>query len=50
MDMILGTLKCKCKFQNSIFLFTVTYVVVTHWNCLIEAIPMCTDTICLFNK
>ena len=41
MDMILG----KCKFPNS-----VTYVLGKHWNCLIEAIPMCTYNICLFNS
>ena len=27
-----------------------SYVVGTHWNCLIEAIPMCTFNICQFNK
>ena len=26
------------------------HVVGTHWNCLIEAIPMCTYNICPFNK
>ena len=31
-------------------LLSVTYVVGTHWHCLIEAIPMCTDNICPFNK
>ena len=31
-------------------LFSVTYVVGTHWNCLIEAIPMCTYNICHFYK
>ena len=40
MDMIL----VKCKFPS---LFSVTYVVGTHWNCLYEAIPMCTYNICL---
>ena len=35
MDTILG----KCKLQNSFFLFSVTYVVNTHSNCHIEAIP-----------
>ena len=40
----------KCKFQNSFFSFSVTYVVGSHWNCLIEAIPMCSYNICLFNK
>ena len=28
-------------------LFSVTYVVGTHWNCLIVANPMCTNHICL---
>ena len=37
MDMILG----KCKSSS----FSVTYVVGTHWNCLYETIPMCTDSI-----
>ena len=42
MDMILA----KCIFQNRF-----KYVVGTHWNCLIEAIPMCTNNlICSFNK
>ena len=31
-------------------LFSVTYVVGTHLNCLIEAIPMYTYNICLSNK
>ena len=31
-------------------LFSVKYVVGTHWNCLIEAIPMCTYNICLSNN
>ena len=35
---------------NLLFYFTVTYVVGTHWNCLIEAIPMCTYNICLSNN
>ena len=30
-------------------LFSVTYVVGIHWNCL-EVITMCTYNICLFNK
>ena len=45
MDMKLG----KCKFPI-VFLFSVTYAVGTQWNCLYEAIPMCTFNICLFNK
>ena len=31
----------KCKFRNKI-LFLMKYAVITHRNCLIEAIPMCT--------
>ena len=31
-------------------LISVTYVVGAHWNCLIEAIPICTYNICPFNK
>ena len=31
-------------------LFSVAYVVGTHWNCLYEAIPMCTYNMCIFNK
>ena len=34
-------------------LFSVTYIVGTHWNCLIEAyeaIPMCIYNICLSNN
>ena len=31
-------------------LFTVTYVVGTYWNCLIEAIPMCIYNTCLSNN
>ena len=47
MDMKLG----KCKFpKKNTFLFSVTYVVGTHWNCLYEAIPMCTYNIYLFNN
>ena len=37
MKMILG----KCKLENSVSLFSVTYVVGTHWYCLIDAITMC---------
>ena len=35
---------------NIFALFSVTYVVGIHWNCLIEAIPMCTYNICLSNN
>ena len=38
MDMILGL----SVNLNIVSLFSGTYVVGTHWNCLIEAIPMCT--------
>ena len=51
MDMILD----KCIFQNRFLivsnsiiidsLLSVTYVVSTHWNCLIEAISICTYNI-----
>ena len=27
-----------------------SYVVGIHWNCLLEAIPICTYNICPFNK
>ena len=43
MDMVLG-LSVDLKVVS---LFPVTYVVGTHWNCLIEAIPMCIYNICL---
>ena len=46
MDMVLG-LSVKLKLVS---LFSVTYVVGAHWNCLIEAIPMCTYNICLFSN
>ena len=45
MDVILD----KCMFQK-VSLISVTHVVGTHWNCLIEAIPMCTYNICPFNQ
>ena len=32
------------------FLNFIPYVVGTHWNCLMEAIPKCTYNICPFNK
>ena len=38
------------NFKIVFFLFSVTSVAGTHWNCLIEAIPMCSYIICLFNK
>ena len=41
----MDTILVKCIFQNRF-----PYVVGTHWNCLIEAIPMCTYNICSFNK
>ena len=41
MDMILGL----SVNLNLVPLFSVMYVVGTHWNCLIEAIPMCTYNI-----
>ena len=31
-------------------LFSVTYVVGTHWNCVIGAIPMCIYNKCLSNN
>ena len=31
-------------------LFSVTYAVGTHWNCVIEAIPMCIYNTCLSNN
>ena len=40
MNMILG----KCNLQNSFPCFRGT-----HWNCLIEAIPMCTYNIYVFS-
>ena len=46
MDMILGL----SVNLNIVSLFSVTYVVGTHWNCLIEAIPMCTYNIYLSNN
>ena len=45
MDVILDKSKLK-----KVSLISVTSIVSTHWNCLIEAIPMCTYNICLFNK
>ena len=38
MDMILGI---NVHSKMFFFFFSVTYVVGTCWNCLIEAIPMC---------
>ena len=46
MNMVLG-LNVNLKL---VFLFSVTYIVGTHWNCLIEAIPMYIYNICLSNK
>ena len=46
MEMILD----KCKFENSLSLFSVTYVVGTHWNCLTDIIQMCIYVICSCNK
>ena len=43
MDMVLG-LSVNLKLVP---LFSVAYDVGTHWNCLIEAIPMSTYNICL---
>ena len=43
MDMVLG-LSVNLKIVS---LLSVTYVVGTHWNCLIEAIPMYIYNICL---
>ena len=37
-------------FVLCISFISVTYVVGTHWNCLIEAIPMCTHKMCPFNN
>ena len=45
MDMVLG-LSVNLK---QVSLFSVAYVVGTHWNCLIEAISMCIYIICLSN-
>ena len=58
MAMILGNVNFQIVFvflfsymsYSYISLFSVTYGVGTHWNCLYEAIPMCTYNICLFNK
>ena len=39
--------------ENPVFLalqFIITYVVSTHWNCIKEAIPMCTYNTCLFKN
>ena len=49
MDMILGPLKGKCKCQNIFLIFSNLCCRYTL-DCLIEAIPMCTDNIRLFNK
>ena len=46
MDMILGL---SVNF-NIVSLFSVTYVVGTHWNCIIMAIPLCTYKISLSNN
>ena len=46
MDMILGL----SVNLNIVSLFSVTNVAGIHWNCLIEAIPMCTYNICLSNN
>ena len=40
----------KCIFQNRFSLISVTYVVGTYWNCLIETISIYTYNICQFNK
>ena len=46
-DMILG----KCELQNrSNSLYSITYVIGNHWNCIKEAIPMYTYNICFFNN
>ena len=45
MDMILDK-----YISKKVSLISVTYVVDTYLNCLIEAIPMCTYNICQFNK
>ena len=43
MDMVLALgLSVNLKLVS---LFSVKYVVGTHWNCLIEAMPMCTYNI-----
>ena len=44
MDIILGI---NVYPKKVCFLFSVTYVVGIHWNCLLEAIPMCPYSICL---
>ena len=51
MDMVLG----KCNFPNSLlpyfkYYMLYVHVVGTHWNCLYEAIPMCTYRICFFQE
>ena len=46
MDMILGL----SVNLNIVSLFSVTYVVSTHYNCLIEAILMCASTCLSINK
>ena len=46
MDMVL-ILSVNLKLD---FLFLVTCVVGTHWNCLTEAIPLCTHKMCLINS
>ena len=42
-----GSLSVNLKLVSS---FPVTYIVDTHWNCLIEAILKCTYNICLSIK
>ena len=46
MDMILGF---SVNF-NIVSLFSVTYVVGTHWNCIIMTIPLCTYKIGFSNN
>ena len=41
---------CLVYILKYVSLISVTYVVGTHCNCLLEAIPMCTYIICQFNK
>ena len=41
---------CLVYISKYVSLISVANVDGTHWNCLIEAIPMCTYNICTFNK
>ena len=41
---------CLVYISKYVSLISVANVDGTHWNCLNEAIPMCTYNICTFNK